>query len=109
MRARRRLLSGIVLAGLVLAHTAPAEQATVAVAANFLTPLQALQRTFEHGDGHTLALVAGSTGQLYAQIANGAPFDVLLAADQETVAKLVTAGLGDGRTRFTYAVGTLVL
>lgn len=88
---------------------AAADQATVAVAANFLTPLEALQHAFESGGEHTLALVPGSTGQLYAQITNGAPFDVLLSADQETVAKLVTAGLGDGRTRFTYAVGALAL
>jgi molybdate transport system substrate-binding protein len=54
-------------------------------------------------------LVAASTGQLYGQIANGAPFDVLLSADQEHAERLVAAGLGDGATRFTYAVGKLAL
>jgi molybdate transport system substrate-binding protein len=102
-----RLLAAL----LFVAATAPvlAETATVAVAANFLAPLQALEGAFEQGGHHELDLVSGSTGQLYAQITNGAPFDVLLAADQETVAKLVTDGLADVGTRFTYAVGTLVL
>jgi molybdate transport system substrate-binding protein len=81
----------------------------VAVAANFQTPLEALQRVFEQGGAHKLSPVSASTGQLYAQIVSGAPFDVLLSADQETVAKLVTEGRGDGATRFTYAVGALVL
>ena len=109
MATLRSFLLVIALLGVVSAGTAGAESATVAVAANFLTPLEALQRAFEQDGKHKLALVSGSTGQLYAQIANGAPFDVLLSADQETVAKLVAEGRGDTRERFTYAVGTLVL
>jgi molybdate transport system substrate-binding protein len=105
----RALILAAVLLGVASAQAAGADSATVAVAANFLAPLEALQRAFEHDGAHKLALVSGSTGQLYAQITTGAPFDVLLAADQETVAKLVADGRGDGSTRFTYALGTLVL
>src|SRR5512147_1730615 len=97
------------LLGVASAAAPAAESATVAVAANFLTPLQALQRSFEQDGTRKLSLVPASTGQLYAQITNGAPFDVLLSADQETVTKLVAAGRGDGSTRFTYAVGRLAL
>ena len=81
----------------------------LAVAANFLPALETLQRQFERSGAHALALVPASTGQLYAQIAKGAPFDVLLSADQDTVARLVAEARADGSTRFTYAVGTLVL
>ena len=109
MGARFPFLLLAALLGLAAASPAVADTATVAVAANFLAPLQALQEPFEQSGHHELAIVSGSTGQLYAQITNGAPFDVLLAADQETVAKLVAEGLADGDTRFTYAVGTLVL
>ena len=110
MRTRFRLLVlAAALLGVASTQPAAADSATVAVAANFLTPLEALQRTFERDGAHKLSLVPASTGQLYAQITNGAPFDVLLSADQETVAKLVADGRADGATRFTYAVGTLVL
>jgi len=86
-----------------------ADQVTIAVAANFLAPLEALQPAFAAASGHELVLVAGSTGQLYAQIINGAPFDVLLSADQEHALRLVTDGLGEDASRFTYAVGKLAL
>jgi molybdate transport system substrate-binding protein len=105
----RVLLLAAALLGVASGRAPAADSATVAVAANFLASLEALQRAFEHDGAHKLALVSGSTGQLYAQITNGAPFDVLLSADQETVAKLVVDGRGDGSTRFTYALGTLVL
>jgi molybdate transport system substrate-binding protein len=105
----RSLLPALAALLLATARVAAADSATVAVAANFLTPLETLQRQFERDGTHELALVSGSTGQLYAQITNGAPFDVLLSADQETVAKLVADGRGDPSQRFTYAIGTLVL
>lgn len=108
-RHSRALVLAAALLSVVSARAPAADSATVAVAANFLTPLEALQRAFEQDGAHKLSLVSASTGQLYAQITNGAPFDILLSADQETVAKLVTHGRGDGATRFTYAVGTLVL
>jgi molybdate transport system substrate-binding protein len=104
---------GALLAALALLPLGPAavqaESTTVAAAANFITPLEALKPAFEGRSGHTLTIVAGSTGQLYAQILNGAPFDVLLSADQEHPEMLVAAGHGDASQRFTYARGKLVL
>jgi molybdate transport system substrate-binding protein len=86
-----------------------AESATIAVAANFVRPLEALQRVFEQRGEHSLTIVSGSTGQLYAQIANAAPFDVLLSADTEHPDMLIAAGVADGTQRFTYAIGKLAL
>jgi molybdate transport system substrate-binding protein len=86
-----------------------AAELPVAVAANFSAPMQAIARDFERETGHRLALSLGSTGQLYAQIRHGAPFAVLLAADDETPKKLEQQGLAVAGSRFTYAVGRLVL
>lgn len=97
------------LALAVTAKPARADELTVAVAANFLTVLRALEPEFESATGHELALAPGSTGQLYGQIVNGAPFDVLLAADQERPRLLAEQGLGDPASVFTYAIGSLVL
>jgi molybdate transport system substrate-binding protein len=88
---------------------AQAESATIAVAANFVRPLEELQRAFEQRGAHRLTVVSGSTGQLYAQITNAAPFDVLLSADTEHPDMLIAAGLADGTQRFTYAIGKLAL
>jgi molybdate transport system substrate-binding protein len=101
------LLSSIAWLGAGAA--AGAETATVAVAANFSAPLEALAEQFERDTGDEITIAAGSTGQLYAQITNGAPFDVFLAADQRRPELLAREKLGDPRTRFTYAVGRLVL
>jgi molybdate transport system substrate-binding protein len=86
-----------------------AEEATIAVAANFLIAAHALQQEFEASSVHRLVVTSGSTGQLYAQIVNGAPFDVLLAADQQRPRLLAENGRGDVSSVFTYAVGRLVL
>lgn len=88
---------------------AHADDATIAVAANFTAPAEALQRVFEQRSTHHLRFTSGSTAQLYAQIANGAPLDALLSADREHVDQLITAGLADGSLRFTYAIGKLAL
>ena len=85
----------------------PAE-AIVAVAANFLPVLEEIRDGFESTSSHTLRIVSGSTGKLYAQIVNGAPYDVFLAADVERPRRLETSGPGVRGTRFTYAVGRLV-
>ena len=84
-----------------------AEQATVAVAANFAWPMGDLEALFEEDGIHELTVASGSTGQLYAQIVNGAPFDVFLAADQERPQRLAEAGIGDAP--FAYALGRLAL
>jgi molybdate transport system substrate-binding protein len=101
----------LVAASVVFAMPSPtsAETVTVAVAANFLAPLERLEALFEQETGHELVIASGSTGQLYAQIANGAPFDVFLSADSEHPTRLVAEDLGDGTTQFTYAVGKLAL
>jgi molybdate transport system substrate-binding protein len=81
----------------------------VAVAANFTAPMQKIARSFEQTSGHKVLLSFGSTGNLYAQIKNGAPFQMFLSADDETPAKLENDGLGVASTRFVYATGKLVL
>jgi molybdate transport system substrate-binding protein len=86
-----------------------AEELNVAVAANFLGTLQKLASQFQRTHGHTIVASPGATGQLYAQIQRGAPFDVLLSADTDRPAKLESEGLAVKGTRFTYATGQLVL
>lgn len=107
----RMLLGMLVLfAGAIPAASAdPAETVTVAVATNFVAPAQELAARFEQETGHTVRLSPGATGALYAQIRNGAPFDVLMAADLERPQRLEQEGDGVEGTRFTYAVGRLVL
>uniref|UniRef100_UPI0035AF2289 molybdate ABC transporter substrate-binding protein n=1 Tax=Hylemonella sp. TaxID=2066020 RepID=UPI0035AF2289 len=89
------------------ALTGRAAEVQVAVAANFAAPMQKIAPLFEADTGHKARLAFGSTGRFYAQIRNGAPFDVLLAADDETPTRLEREGQGGGR--FTYAIGKLVL
>jgi molybdate transport system substrate-binding protein len=95
-----------------LAGSSPAAQADevlVAVAANFAAPMKLIAADFEQASGHKAQLAFGASGGFYAQIKNGAPFQVLLSADDETPAKLVQEGLADASSRFTYAIGSLVL
>ncbi|MBD8494909.1 molybdate ABC transporter substrate-binding protein [Pseudomonas syringae] len=91
------------------AFPAYADEVQVAVAANFTAPIQALAKDFEQDTGHTLVASFGATGQLYTQIKNGAPFEVFLAADDTTPARLEQEGDTVKGSRFTYAVGTLAL
>ena len=86
-----------------------AAEVTVAVASNFSLPMRKIVAQFEAESGHKVRLSLGSTGAFYAQIKNGGPFHLLLAADQETPARLEKEGLGLAGTRFTYAQGRLVL
>ena len=90
-------------------QAAQAAEVSVAVAANFSAPMQKIARAFAQETGHKAVLSLGSTGNFYAQIKNGAPFQVLLAADDETPLKLEKEGLGVAGSRFTYAIGKLVL
>jgi molybdate transport system substrate-binding protein len=85
------------------------EEVRVAVAANFLGTLRALEPAYERATGGRLVITSGSTGLLYAQIRNGAPFDILLSADQERPRLLAGEGFGDEGDVFTYAVGRLAL
>lgn len=102
-------LAAFLVVGATVLSTARADEATIAVAANFLAPLGALVAEFESATPHRITITSGSTGQLYAQITNGAPFDILLAADQERPRLLAEAGTGDASSVFTYAVGRLAL
>jgi molybdate transport system substrate-binding protein len=86
-----------------------AEEVTVAVAANFTEPAKEIAAAFEKASGDKVTLSFGSSGQFYTQIANGAPFEVLLSADADRPTKAEQAGLAVAGTRFTYAVGRLVL
>lgn len=81
----------------------------VAVAANFLITLRLLEAEFESTSSHEVEVISGSTGLLYAQIRNGAPFDLLLAADQQRPRRLAVDGFGDSSSVFTYAIGRLAL
>ena len=92
----------------VVSGSACADEVQVAVAANFTAPLQKIAPEFEKATGHKIVASYGSTGKFYAQIRNGAPFEVLLAADDETPAKLGKEG-AVAASQFTYAIGKLVL
>ena len=95
-----------VVTGLGTAH---AGEVQVAVAANFAGPMEKLAAQFQKDTGHKAILASGATGKFYAQIRNGAPFEVLLSADDETPARLEAEGHAVAKSRFTYAVGRLVL
>jgi len=99
----------LVLAAWLPARSAAAAQLHIAVAANFLGTLRKLAPLFAHASGDTLLPSAGSTGQLYIQITQGAPFDVFLSADAARPQRLQSQGLIVAGSRFTYAVGTVVL
>ena len=86
-----------------------AAEVRVAVAANFARPMERIAERFTAASGHMVSVSVGSTGRLYSQIVAGAPFDLLLAADAKTPARLVDEGLATAPNRFTYAIGQLVL
>lgn len=94
---------------LLAASGASAGEVTVAVAANAAEAVEALAADFEQRTGHLVTVTVASTGKLYAQILHGAPFDVFLAADQERPRLLVEQGLAVEGSRWTYAIGRLVL
>ena len=85
------------------------KQLRIAVAANFTEPVMKIGAAFERTSRHKLAVAFGATGQLYAQISQGAPFEILLAADKATPAKAIAEGHAVAGTAFTYALGRLVL
>jgi len=109
MRIRFSHLALSALASLTTVTSAWADEVQVAVAANFTAPIQAIAKDFEKDTGHKLVAAFGATGQFYAQIKNGAPFEVFLAADDSTPAKLEQEQQIVPGSRFTYAIGTLAL
>ncbi len=103
-------ISSVVTAVLLLASgPAQAADTNVAVAANFTEPAREIAALFREKTGHQVVLSFGSTGQFYSQITQGAPFDVLLAADAARPSRLAGDGLAIPESRFTYAIGKLVL
>lgn len=111
VRARRFAVAAAVAvaASWFGAGVGSAGEARVAVAANFTEPVKEIGRLFAAARGHTAVFSFGATGQLYAQITQGAPFDVFLAADQARPEKAVAEGFGVAGGVFTYAVGRLAL
>lgn len=91
------------------AMPAQAADTNVAVAANFTEPAKEIARIFQSKTGHKAILSFGATGQFYAQIVQGAPFQVFLSADDTTPKKLAGDGLAVAENLFTYAIGRLVL
>jgi molybdate transport system substrate-binding protein len=107
---RRPVLGGLLAVGLVgLGEPALAAEIQVAVAANFIEPAQQVATAFADATGNKVTLTFGSSGRLYAQIKQGAPYEVFLSADAERPAQAEQDGLAVAGTRFIYAVGRLVL
>ena len=104
----RRAFAAVLLAWLG-SGIAQAGEVHVAVAANFAAPMARIAAAFTAATGHAVKLSFGATGKLHAQIVAGAPFELLLAADDETPRRLVDEGHAIGASRFTYATGRLVL
>jgi molybdate transport system substrate-binding protein len=102
-----RCLTAAALATFTLSTSAG--EVSVAVAANFTAPFAQIGEAFTAATGHTLKVSVGATGKFYSQIVAGAPFEVLLAADDETPAKLIGQGHAVPGSNFTYAIGKLVL
>ncbi len=105
-------LIALVLAGALIGmviHPASAGEVNAAVAANFTAPAQQVAELFQKETGHTVKLSFGSSGKFYAQIKEGAPFDVFLSADEKNPVLLEQEGLAVANTHFVYAFGKLVL
>ena len=105
----RFVLAAVGLSILSAASPAQAGQTQVAVAANFTAPAKDIAAAFKAKTGHEAALSFGASGQFYAQIQQGAPFQVFLSADADRPKAAIDAGLAVADSRFTYAIGKLVL
>ncbi len=102
-------VAAAVLAAVLGTGAAGADTVSVAAAANFAAAAREIGAAFTAAGGHEVTFSFGSTGQLYAQISQGAPFEVFLAADQDRPARAERDGLAVPGTRFTYATGAIVL
>ena len=105
----RRTLAPALLFTMMLATVAQGESVNVAVAANFTAVAEELAPIFKAATGHEVIYSFGATGQLYAQIAQGAPFEIFLSADAARPAQGVLEGFGVKDSVFTYAIGSLAL
>ncbi len=110
---RRVVLAGVAagLAALLplAASARDGKEVKIAVAANFTEPAKEIAAAFEKATGHKPVLSFGATGQFYAQITQGAPFEILISADKATPARAIKEGHAVDGTAFTYAAGRLVL
>ena len=112
MRSTSRLVLHalpVVAVALGAAPAAQAAQTNVAVAANFTDAANEIAEAFKEKTGHEAILSFGSTGQLYTQITQAAPFEVFLAADDARPALAIEEGFAVPGSQFTYAIGTLAL
>ncbi len=109
MQPRAGLIPLLIAFLLGVGSSAQADEVLVAVAANFTAPMQKIAAGFEQATGHKVQAAYGATGKFYAQVKNGAPFDVLLAADVDTPVKLIKENAAVAGSQFTYAIGKLVL
>ena len=94
---------------LIFYSSLSAEQIRIATASNFSLTLKAIAQQFEQKTGHKVTIISGSTGKLYAQIINGAPFDAFFSADSKRAERLDLEGFAISGSRFTYAIGKIIL
>lgn len=99
----------LLLFSLLLSATAHGAEVQVAVAANFTKPMERIAADFERTTGHKAVIAFGTVGKFYSQIQNGAPFEVLVSADEDTPKRLENDDLAVKGSRYTYAIGKLVL
>lgn len=110
MKTLKFLIAAVALVATgLIAGQANAGETNVAVAANFTDAAKEIAAVFKEKTGHDAILSFGSSGQFYTQITQDAPFQIFLSADDERPKKLVDEGLGVSESRFTYAIGKLVL
>ena len=105
----RKLIAALFLLAPLMAARAGAGQTHVAVAANFIEPAREITTLFQQKTGHEAILISGASGAFFSQITHGAPFEVFLSADEERPRLAVEQGFAVPDSRFTYAVGKLVL
>lgn len=105
---RGPIVTILVLCGL-MSSPVRAGEISVAVASNFAAPMERIVALFQKESGHTVKVSLGSSGKLYAQIKNKAPFDAFLSADEEMPKSLMQEGFAVSGSRFVYATGRLVL
>ncbi len=102
-------IAAVLMSFVLVSAPACAGEVRVAVAANFSAPMERIAALFQQESGHAVKVSLGSSGKFYSQIKGGAPFDVLLAADDEIPKRLAQEGLAVASSRFVYATGKLVL
>jgi molybdate transport system substrate-binding protein len=107
--AVRGAVAAIVMSFALVGAPACAGEVRAAVASNFSAPMERIAPLFEKESGHTVKVSLGSSGKFYSQIKGGAPFDVLLAADEDIPKRLVQEKLAVAGSRFVYATGRLAL